>query len=183
MLLSVIGAGVYECQRFFRYCIKQNCIRKFGACGDAVSIGNRCVFTESTLYVGSNVRIGDDCCFKSAHGEIHIGNHVMFGPGVHIHGGDHPIYETGLLLDECEKKDARDGNVTISDDCWIGARAIILKGVTIGKGAVVGAGAIVVHDVPPYTVYVGAPVQKEWPRFSRDELTVHLNVLSARGLR
>lgn len=47
------------------------------------------------------------------------------------------------------------GRVMIGDDVWIGARAIILKGVEIGDGAVIGAGAIVTKNVPPRTVVVG----------------------------
>jgi acetyltransferase-like isoleucine patch superfamily enzyme len=49
--------------------------------------------------------------------------------------------------------------VTIGDDVWIGMRAIILAGVTIGDGAVVGAGAVVSGDVPPMTVVSGNPAR------------------------
>lgn len=49
--------------------------------------------------------------------------------------------------------------VTIEDGAWIGCRAIILKGVTVGEGAIVGAGSIVTHDVPPHTVAVGQPAR------------------------
>jgi acetyltransferase-like isoleucine patch superfamily enzyme len=49
--------------------------------------------------------------------------------------------------------------VRIADRVWIGCRAIILKGVTIGEGAVIGAGAIVTRDVPPGGVAVGQPAR------------------------
>ncbi|MEH7581800.1 DapH/DapD/GlmU-related protein, partial [Priestia megaterium] len=49
--------------------------------------------------------------------------------------------------------------VIIEDRVWIGARCIILPGVTIGKGATVGAGAVVTKDVPPYTVVAGNPAK------------------------
>lgn len=174
------GAFIHEFQRAFRYCEKQYTKSKFASCGEAVSVGNGCQFTENTLHVGSHVQIGDGCIFKSAHGTIHIGNHVMFGPGVHIHGGDHPIHVAGLLLDECKKDQNSDGRVVVEEDCWIGARAIILKGVTLGRGSVIGAGAIVTHDVPPYSIYVGAPAQKEWQRFSPEELEMHQQALMDR---
>ena len=45
----------------------------------------------------------------------------------------------------------------IEDDVWIGRRAIIMGGVTIGKGAVIGAGSVVTKDVPPYCVAAGNP--------------------------
>ena len=49
--------------------------------------------------------------------------------------------------------------VTIEDDVWIGAGAIILPGTTIHKGAVIGAGAVVTKDVPPFSVVVGNPAR------------------------
>lgn len=49
--------------------------------------------------------------------------------------------------------------VKISDKAWIGVRAVILKGVTIGEGAVVGAGSIVTSDVPPWTIVAGNPAR------------------------
>jgi len=50
--------------------------------------------------------------------------------------------------------------VTIQEGAWIGARATILGGVTIGAHAVVAAGSVVTHDVPPYTVVGGVPAMK-----------------------
>ena len=49
--------------------------------------------------------------------------------------------------------------VLIEDDVWIGARAIILPGLRIGKGAIVGAGSVVTKDVPPYAICVGNPAR------------------------
>ena len=54
----------------------------------------------------------------------------------------------------------RGGDVTIGDRVWIGYRAIILPGITIGEGAVVGAGAIVTKDVRPYTIVAGNPARE-----------------------
>jgi maltose O-acetyltransferase len=51
----------------------------------------------------------------------------------------------------------RGGPVTIGDRAWIGYRAMVLPGVTIGEGAVVAAGAVVTRDVPPYTIVAGNP--------------------------
>lgn len=56
--------------------------------------------------------------------------------------------------------------IVIGNDVWIGNRAILLKGVTIGDGAVIGAGAVVAKDVPPYTVVVGVPAKIIKQRFS-----------------
>jgi acetyltransferase-like isoleucine patch superfamily enzyme len=50
--------------------------------------------------------------------------------------------------------------VVIEDDCWLGAGAIVVDGVRIGRGSVVGAGAVVTRDVEPYSVVVGVPARK-----------------------
>ena len=47
----------------------------------------------------------------------------------------------------------------IGDHVWIGARAVVLKGVTIGDGAVIAAGAVVTHDVPAHTLVGGVPAK------------------------
>jgi maltose O-acetyltransferase len=47
--------------------------------------------------------------------------------------------------------------VVVEDDVWIGARVIILPGVTIGTGSILGAGSVVAHSVPAYSVVVGNP--------------------------
>lgn len=49
--------------------------------------------------------------------------------------------------------------VTIKDDVWIGTRAIILPGITVGKGAIIGAGSVVTKDVPDYAIVGGAPAR------------------------
>lgn len=56
--------------------------------------------------------------------------------------------------------DTSKSQIIIGDDCWIGAGAIILNGVTIGTGAVIGAGSVVTKDVEPYTIVAGNPAKK-----------------------
>lgn len=60
------------------------------------------------------------------------------------------------------------GPIVIGHDVWIGARAIIMSGVTIGNGAVIGAGSIVTQDIPPYAVAAGNPARVIRYRFSAD---------------
>lgn len=61
------------------------------------------------------------------------------------------------------------GPITVKDDVWIGFRATILSGVTLGQGCVIGAGAVVCNDVPPYAVVGGVPAKVLKYRF--DEKT------------
>jgi acetyltransferase-like isoleucine patch superfamily enzyme len=56
--------------------------------------------------------------------------------------------------------DLGDRPVSIEDDAWIGAAAIVLRGVTIGRGAVIAAGSVVTSDVPPMTIVAGNPARR-----------------------
>ncbi|MDE6871395.1 MAG: CatB-related O-acetyltransferase [Bacteroidales bacterium] len=60
--------------------------------------------------------------------------------------------------------------VTIGNDVWIGARAMILDGVCVGDGAVIGAGAVVTKDVPPYAIVGGVPAKIIKFRFAEPEI-------------
>ena len=61
--------------------------------------------------------------------------------------------------------------ITVEDDCWIGANAVLTAGITVGKHSVVAGGAVVTKDIPPYSIAVGNPARvikqynfelKEW---------------------
>lgn len=83
--------------------------------------------------------------------QITIGNRVAIGPQVILVTSSHPNYST-LKEDFGIKR----GEIVIQDDAWIGAGAIILPGVKIGKRAVVGAGAVVTKDVPDGFIFIGS---------------------------
>jgi acetyltransferase-like isoleucine patch superfamily enzyme len=98
--------------------------------------------------------------------QIRIGSGVIFGPQVAIITGNHNIGVQGKrMFDIREKRPCDDEDVTIEDDVWIGFRATILKGVTVGTGAVIAAGAVVTHDVPSYHVVAGVPAKTICRRF------------------
>lgn len=106
-----------------------------------ILIGQRCGFNRFSII---------DASLK-----IEIGNETRVGPSVYITDHDHgtaldrPVY-TQALSEQA---------VSIGRDVWIGAHAVILKGVTIGDQAVVAAGAVVTKDVPPATIVAGIPAK------------------------
>lgn len=83
------------------------------------------------------------------------------------------------------------GPIHIGDDVWIGERAIILSGVTIGQGAIIGAGSVVTKDVPPYAIFAGGRIVKyrfnestieellkiDYSKLNLDNIKSHLNDL------
>ena len=106
----------------------------------SIKIGSNCsVNPFSILYGLGGLWIGD-CVRIACHTTIIPANHIF-------EDIDIPIHRQGL-----SKK-----GVVIEDDVWIGAKATILDGCTIGMGSVIGAGAVVVQDVPAYSVVVGVP--------------------------
>ncbi len=130
------------------------------SCSDGNSIG---VFQPVIITAwGQNaqVHIGDDAalsgCSITAEERITIGNRVMIGAGVLIMDSD------AHSLNPWKRFAGGRGRTTpvvIDDDVFVGARAIVLKGVHVGKGAVIGAGAVVVKDVPDYTIVGGNPAR------------------------
>ncbi len=152
----IFGFFIFHFKKLLYFLEKEYIKSKLKLSGKNLRIGNNCRFS-SNIAVGKNVFIGSNCIFQSNHGKIKIGNNVMFGPGVHIHGGDHVFnYDKNHKRYEIPKANDEDGLVEIEDDVWVGANAIILKGVKIGKGAIIGAGTIVSFDVPPFTKVYGA---------------------------
>lgn len=119
-------------------------------------------YSFSTISVGNRVSLGYRPVLIASRSHIRIGNHVMFGPEVVIMGGNHTTRHVGRFMNDVtdrEKRPEDDREVVIDDDVWVGARAVILHGVTIGRGAIVGAGAVVTKSVPPYAIAVGNPAR------------------------
>jgi acetyltransferase-like isoleucine patch superfamily enzyme len=132
----------------------------------------------SVILQPERVRIGDNffagpLTYLSTPSAIRIGHNVMFGPGVMILGGDHDLLSVGKPMRFAPSPPPAP-DVIIEDDVWIGARAIILKGVRIGAGSVIGAGSIVTRDVPSYVVAAGNPCRVLRPRFTPEQLARHL---------
>ena len=113
-----------------------------------IEIGERVVIRPQSMLFGDSV---------SSEKTITIEDDVMIGSGVHIYIHNHsfdrldiPLIDQGYYPDE---------PVLLKKGCWIGANAIILPGVTIGRNSVIGAGSVVTKSVPDGVVAAGNPAK------------------------
>ena len=105
------------------------------------------------VIIGDHTRVG---LHNTVIGPVTIGNHVNLAQGITVTALNHNFAEKGLRIDE---QGVSTNPVTIGNDIWIGANAVILPGVTIGDHSVVAAGAVVTKDVPPHTLVAGVPAK------------------------
>lgn len=118
-------------------------------------------------FIGDRLDIGRYCALAQGVTFIMNGaNHAMRGfstypfgifPGAWRDGFDPGLYAAGYR-----------GDTTVGNDVWIGTKATIMPGVTIGDGAIIGAHAVVAKDVPPYSVVAGNPGRMVKQRFPDD---------------
>jgi len=114
---------------------------------DQVEIGDNAV-----IMMGAVINIGAVIGEKSMIDMgVVLGGRATVGKNCHIGAGT-------VLAGVIEPPSAKP--VIVEDDVLIGANAVVLEGVTVGKGSVVAAGAVVTKDVPPYTVVAGTPAKK-----------------------
>ena len=105
------------------------------------------------VIIGDHTRVG---LHNTVIGPVTIGNPVNLAQGITVTALNHNFTEKDMRIDE---QGVSTTPVTIGDDIWIGANAVILPGVTIGDHSVVAAGAVVTKDVPPHTLVAGVPAK------------------------
>jgi maltose O-acetyltransferase len=122
-------------------------------------IGEGCVVEHGVEFgTGAGIVLHDRACLGIraqilGDGGLEVGRDAMMGPDVTIITQDHkPSADGGFKGYERAK-------VVIGEQSWIGARAVILKGVRVGKSAIVAAGAVVVKDVPDFAIVGGVPAK------------------------
>ncbi len=139
------------------------------------SIGNHSTIEDfatvnngvGAVIIGDRTRIGLGCVLI---GPVTVGNDVMFAQNIVVSGLNHGYQEINMppSLQPVETKP-----ITIKDEVWIGANAVLTAGITVGKHAVIAAGSIVTKDVPDYSIAAGNPARilkkynpesKEWER-------------------
>lgn len=154
---------------FFKYPVNSIIGQRNIFIEEKTGFGKEAVVTAWTNYMGVDyqpiIKIGKRCnfgdyihitCIKS----IKIGNDVLTGRWVTISDNDHgkTDYDTLSISPVNRILDSK-GGIFIDDKVWIGDKATILSGVSIGKCSVIAANAVVTKNVPPYSVVAGNPAK------------------------
>lgn len=104
--------------------------------------------------IGPHGGVGERCILS---GQVVIGPHVTMGPDCFFITGDHPVPPDGGRFRDMTPTHRP---IRVEEDVFLGARAILLPGVTVGRGAAVGAGSVVTKDVAPGAVVAGNPARE-----------------------
>lgn len=134
-------------------------IRVFWARKIGCELGENCNIEAGAEFsgqvsLGSRSSIGVNAKLD---GPVSIGRDVMMGPECCILTRNHRFDNADVPMIDQGYESVRP--VAIGDDVWIGQRAIILPGVTIGGGSIIAAGAVVTSDVEPYSIVGGVPAK------------------------
>ena len=131
-----------------------------GASRNMIGSGSRLILRtvgEGRIEIGD--RVGMSNCALVSYDSITIGDDVMIGGGVRIWDSDFHPTDFSARIRDYEDSGAH-APVVIEKGAFIGADALILKGVTIGEKAVIGAGSVVTKDVPAGEIWAGNPARK-----------------------
>ena len=132
-----------------------------------VSLGERCSLEPGVYFnftgpysEGVGILIGDGCfigtgCEFNISSRITIGRSCLIASGTRFIDHDHGMNAELPMKGQPEVR----ADITIGSDVWIGANAVVLRGVSIGDGAVVAAGSVVTKPVPAYCVVGGVPAR------------------------
>jgi acetyltransferase-like isoleucine patch superfamily enzyme len=117
--------------------------------------GNTIRCHEGFLRIGDKVVFGSDDCVN-CYLDVEIGNDCILADDVYIGDFDHRFDDPAVPM---RKQGIVTAPVRVGDDCWIGAKTSIMRGVFVGRGSVIGANSVVTHDVPAYSVAGGNPAR------------------------
>ena len=128
----------------------------FKSTGKNVVIERNCKFAHPyNIEIGNDVYINFGVkILNTKEVGIKIGNDVIIGPNTMFLFNKIDYSDLSKLIKDCK---VYNEPIEIKDDVWIGANAIVLPGVTIGKRCIIGAGSVVTKDFPDYSVVAGVP--------------------------
>lgn len=125
-----------------------------------IGIYGRCQFVvhpKAEIRIGKNVGISQSALVS--HCSIVIGDNVDIGGGTLIYTSDFHSLDYKIRMSKDDQKCKVNSPVIIEDNVFIGARSIILKGVTIGRNSIVGAGSVVTKSIPSNQIWGGNPAK------------------------
>ena len=107
------------------------------------------IYQPEQLALGSQIDVGEYVVIRAS-GGVTIGDRVLVAAHAIITSRQHPTRLPRFGVTE-------DAPIAIEDDVWIGAGAIVLPGVVLGRGSIIGAGAVVTSNVEPFSIVGGVP--------------------------
>lgn len=124
----------------------------------ALVVFRRRVYAHGNFKVGNsrNVRVGNGCSINQdvyilGRCDVRIGNRVVLS-------ARSMLIDSGLDVASAGRRHT-ENFIELQDDCWIGAGAIVLPGVVVGRGSIVGAGSVLTRSIPPNCVAAGNPAR------------------------
>ncbi len=149
---KLIATGNYTIGKNVYISTKAQMLGSHFVCGD------RCMIAAESL-IRADLEMGSECSVNSfavLAGTIRMGSMVRIASHVSIFGFNHGYEDIEKPF--CKQPCTTQG-ITIGDDVWIGANAVIVDGLTIGSHSLIAAGAVVTKDVPPYSIVGGNPAK------------------------
>ena len=143
------------------------------------SFGKPVDLAEEVYLIDSSIGDYSYLAARTKMERVDIGKYCCIGPDVRCGLGSHPVHtivSVHPMFFAARKGWVKQDHFTehkrtkIGNDVWIGARAIIIDGVSLGDGCVVAAGAVVTKDVPPYSIVGGVPAKHIKYRFEAEEI-------------
>ena len=152
--------------------------RHFAEIGKHTFVNPNSQLVPENMYLDDYVVIQDNTNFISLNGKLYVKKYSVISSGCIIVPSPH-VLKVGVPFYLNAQYHIGDVNkdIVIEEDCWIGAGAILLPGVTIRRGTVVGAGAVVTKDTLPYSVVAGVPAKLIATKFTLQQVLQHEKML------
>lgn len=148
IIFAVIASPLFPVSQRWRI------YRMMGLRIEKCGIAGSCFFGSRRIAIGSGTFVNYQCFFDGSAATT-IGKNCNIGYQVMLASSSHSQGNSSRRAGQANSKP-----IVIGDGVWLGARATIIGGVTVGRGVVVAAGSVVVRDCDPDTLYAGVPARK-----------------------